>query len=408
MFKETQRSHTLNVQLNKYWHFKNIFQRKKQLLMQKQATISIFSLLMILLLATACGGSEAAATENNENSAAVSGQDNEATSGESAETGVLADGAFRIVATTTQAFDMATILTDGVNDVEITALMGAGVDPHLYQPTESDIAAMNKADMVIYSGLFLEGQFDTVFEALREQDVLIHAMSDPVKEGGFTIGGFELSEELVDVDDPHFWFDPRNWELTINDLGEVLAGTDTSNADTYKANAEAYAAQMGILFDWANENMRSVDEGQRYLVTSHDAFQYFGGAFGWEMTAIQGLSTEDEAGVGDIQETVDFIIENDIPVVFVESSIPPDTIEAVIEAVNAAGGSVRIGVREMYSDAMGEPGTFGGTYVGMIAENVYTVLQSYQCENVDVTIADWPEGLTPVPPEALLDVSCDS
>lgn len=360
-----------------------------------------FFLTMIFIISAflmaACGAGE------QSNGAAES---NSSTSEQAGE-GVYTDGAFKIVATTTQAFDLATILTAGVENVEITPLMGAGVDPHLYQPTESDIAAMNEADMVIYSGLFLEGQFDTVFEALREQGVLIHAMSDPVKKGGFTIGGFTLSDELVDVDDPHFWFDPRNWELTITDLGEALAGIDPENASTYSANSEAYAAQMNILFKWANESMRSVGEGQRFLVTSHDAFQYFGGAFGWEMTAIQGLSTEDEAGVGDIQGVVDFIIDNNIPVVFVESSIPPDTIEAVIEAVDAAGGSVRIGVREMYSDAMGAPGTFGGTYVGMIAENVLTVLQSYQCEGVDVTILEFPEGLTAQPPAEILNTSCE-
>jgi manganese/zinc/iron transport system substrate-binding protein len=369
--------------------------------MRFKATKTIFSLFMIVLLAAACTETEST-TEPN-----TTGNESAAASSEENASGVYADGSFNIVATTTQALDITKILTEGAENVQITGLMGAGVDPHLYQPTESDIAAMNEADMVVYSGLFLEGQFDTVFEALREQGVLIHAMSDPVKQGGFTIGGFELSEELVDVDDPHFWFDPRNWELTITDLGEALAGIDPDNADAYNTNTQAYAAQMTILFDWANENMRSVDESQRFLVTSHDAFQYFGGAFGWQMTAIQGLSTEDEAGVGDIQETVDFVIDNNIPVVFVESSIPPDTIEAVIEAVDAAGGSVRIGVREMYSDAMGEPGTFGGTYVGMIAENVYTVLQSYQCEGVDVTILDWPEGLTPEPSSDILNVSCE-
>jgi manganese/zinc/iron transport system substrate-binding protein len=313
-----------------------------------------------------------------------------------------------IVGTTTQAYDLLTILTDGVEGIEIIPLMGAGIDPHLYQPTESDIAAMNEADMVVYSGLFLEGQFDTVFEALREQGVVIYAMSKPVKEGGFTIGGFDLSEELVDVDDPHFWFDPRNWELTITDLAETLSEVDPDHAGIYTANGEVYTSQMELLFDWANQSMRSVDEGQRYLVTSHDAFQYFGAAFGWEMTAIQGLSTEDEAGVGDIQGVVDFILQNQIPVVFVESSIPPDTIEAVIEAVRAAGGEVRIGLREMYSDAMGEPGTFGGTYIGMLAENVYTVLQSYDCAGAAATIADWPVELSPQPPADLLTADCGS
>lgn len=349
-----------------------------------------------LVTAVACGGT----AENNTAVAPTAEVAGEVASG------VYADGAFKIVATTTQAYDVAQILTEGVANIEITPLMGAGVDPHLYQPTESDIAAMNEADMVIYSGLFLEGQFDTIFAALREQGVLIHAMSDPVKQGGFTIGGFELSDELVDVDDPHFWFDPRNWELTITDLGEALAEIDPENSQTYAANATAYAAMMTPLYEWANEGLRTVPEGQRRLVTSHDAFQYFGAAFGWQMEAIQGLSTEDEAGVGDIQGTVDFIIANQIPVVFVESSIPPDTIEAVIEAVEAAGGSVRIGVREMYSDAMGEPGTFPGTYVGMLASNAYTVLQSYQCAGVDVVIPEWPANLTPVPPAELLNVDC--
>ena len=356
-------------------------------------------LLFILaaLLLTACGGSEP------DNAQAVK---NLASAVNTTQTDVFTDGTFQIVGTTTQAYDLLSILTEGVEDVEVTPLMGAGVDPHLYQPTESDIAAMNRADMVVYSGLFLEGQFDTVFEALREQGVRIHALSKPVKDGGFTIGGFELSEELVDVDDPHFWFDPRNWQLSITDLGETLAEIDPENADLYAANTLAYAAQMDILFNWANESMRSVDEGQRYLVTSHDAFQYFGAAFGWKMEAIQGLSTEDEAGVGDIQETVVFIINNQIPVVFVESSIPPNTIEAVIEAVESEGGSVRLGVREMYSDAMGEPGTFGGTYTGMLAENVYTILQSYSCAGKDVTILDWPDGLTPAPPAEILNAGC--
>ena len=118
-------------------------------------------------------------------------------------------------------------------------------------------------------------------------------------------------------------------------------------------------------------------EAQRYLVTSHDAFQYFGAAFGWQMAGIQGISTEDETGVGDIQRTAQFVVEQNIPVLFVESSISPDTIEAVQAAIEAEGGSVRVGVRELYSDAMGMPGTFPGTYIGMIAENVYTILQSY-------------------------------
>lgn len=318
------------------------------------------------------------------------------------------DADLKIVGTTTQASDIARILTDGVEGVVITGLMGAGVDPHLYQPTEADITAMNEADLVIYSGLNLEGQFDTVFNALSEQGVAIHALGQPVKDAGYTIGGFNLSEELVNVDDPHFWFDPRNWELAVMELAVTLGEVDSDHAEIYSANAEAYTEQLQTLFAWADEGMRSVPTSQRYLVTSHDAFQYFGAAFGWRMTSIQGISTEDEAGVADIQGVVNFVINNEIPVMFVESSIPPNTVQAVVEAVLAQGGSVRVGVRELFSDAMGVPGTFGGTYIGMLAENVYTILQSYQCEGVDVAIPDWPEGLEPEPTVELLDVDCEA
>lgn len=322
--------------------------------------------------------------------------------------GAAQDDKLNIAATTTQAADLMRILSEGLDHIHITALMGAGVDPHLYQPTESDIVAMNQADMVIYSGLHLEGQFDAVFEALAEQGVVIYALGAAVKEAGFIIGGFELSEQLSDVDDPHFWFDPRNWEITAQDLADALAAQDPGYAAAYQANAAAYIEQLQWLYDWANTGLRSIDKAQRYLVTSHDAFQYFGAAFGWQMQAIQGLSTEDEAGVGDIQATVDFVVDNGIPVLFVESSIPPDTIEAVMAAVQAQGKEVRIGLRELFGDAMGEPDAFGGTYVGMLAQNALTIMQSYQCMGVAVDILDWREDVSPKPPTELLEADCDA
>ena len=319
-----------------------------------------------------------------------------------------AEDDLRIVATTTQASDLMRVLSADVDGISLTALMGPGVDPHLYQPTESDIAAMNAAEMVVYSGLHLEGQFDSVFAALAEQGVMTYALAAPVKDAGFIIGGFSLSETYDNVDDPHFWFDPRNWEVTAADLAEALAQLDPANAETYRANAAAYIEQLQILFEWADEGLRSIAPNQRFLVTSHDAFQYFGAAFGWKMRAIQGLSTEDEAGVGDIQATVDFVIENEIPVLFVESSIPPDTVDAVIEAVQAQGGEARLGVRELFGDAMGEPGNFGGAYIGMLAQNALTIMQSYQCMGVDVRIPDWREDMTPQPPDAIWNVDCQS
>ena len=313
----------------------------------------------------------------------------------------------KIVATTTQAADLVRILSQDIESLKITALMGAGVDPHLYQPTESDIVAMNQAEMVVYSGLHLEGQFDAVFAALAEQGVAIYALSQPVKEAGFIIGGFDLSDALSNVDDPHFWFDPLNWQLTAESLAGALAAFDPPNADRYRENGAAYIEELQLLYDWADAGLRSIAEGRRYLVTSHDAFQYFGAAFGWRMQAIQGLSTEDEAGVGDIQETVDFVIDKEIPVLFVESSIPPDTIEAVIEAAQASGASLRLGVRELYGDAMGEPGRFGGAYIGMLAQNALTIMQSYQCAGAEVDIPSWPEGLQPQPPDEIWNADCD-
>ncbi len=311
------------------------------------------------------------------------------------------DEPLHIVTTTTQATDAVKILAGELlgTRVEVTPLMGAGVDPHLYQPTEADIAAMNRADLVIYSGLHLEGQFDTVFQALGQRNIRTYAVSAPVKAAGFIIGGFNLSEELTNVDDPHFWFDPRNWQLAVTELAEVLAETDPDNAGIYRSNAEAYSETLDTLYEWALDAMTQVPENQRVLVTSHDAFQYFGDAFGWQVRGLQGISTEDEAGVADIQDIARFVSENEIPVMFVESSVPPDAIEAVREAVNANGGSVGIGIRSLYSDAMGEPETFGGTYVGMIAQNVITVLQSFGED-----IPAWPEDLEPAIPEELLDI----
>ena len=307
------------------------------------------------------------------------------------------ENTINIVTTTTQATDIVKILTAGLPEetVQITGLMGAGVDPHLYQPTEANIRAMNQADLVIYSGLHLEGQFDEVFEALGERNIRVYAMADPVKQAGFTFGGFDLSEELQDVDDPHFWFDPRNWQLAVAGVAEVLAETDPNNADLYLENSEQYQEQLEILYNWGVDAMSQVPEPQRFLVTSHDAFQYFGDAFGWGVRGLQGLSTEDEAGVADVQAVAEFVLEQDIPVMFVESSVPPDAIEAVQEAVNAGGGNVGIGIRELYSDAMGDPDTFGGTYIGMIAENIITVLQSFGYE-----MPEWsPELDIPLPEE---------
>ncbi len=306
------------------------------------------------------------------------------------------DNKLNVVATTTQAADAVRVIAG--DTVNLTQLMGAGVDPHLYQPTESDTAAMNNADLVVYSGLNLEGKFESVLETLGERDVRVVSLGEPVQTMGFTIGGFDLSDEFQDVDDPHFWFDPRNWQISISELAQVLGEMNPAEAATYDTQAEAYNAELDLLYDWGVTALEQIPEQQRVLVTSHDAFQYFGDAFGFEVRGIQGLSTADEAGVGDIQETVTFIVDNEIPVIFVESSVPPNTVESVIEAVESQGATLQPGVRELYSDAMGAEGSFAEGYIGMLTENIVTILQSF-----DVEVPQLPDGLSTELPDDLLN-----
>ncbi len=302
-----------------------------------------------------------------------------------------------IVATTTQAADALRIIAGDL--VNIVQLMGPGVDPHLYQPTEADVQAMSTADAVLYSGLRLEGQFDAVLEALGQTTIYIHALAEPVYIAGFVLE-WVPTQATQGTEDPHFWFDPRNWQLAIDGVAEMLSDLDPDNAEIYRANADAYIAQLDLLYEWGLEALSQIPEKQRVLVTSHDAFQYFGDAFGWEVRGLQGISTQDEAGVADIQEIAEFVVEHEIPVMFIESSVPPDTIEAVQEAVQSRGGKVNIGVRVLFSDAMGEIDTFGGTYIGMLGQNIITILQSY-----GYPVPEWPDDLIPVPPEDLLNVA---
>ena len=306
-----------------------------------------------------------------------------------------------VVATTTQARDALEIVAG--DRIELIGLMGAGVDPHLYRPTEADIRAMNQAEAIFYNGLHLEGQFGEVLAALGERAVQVVALSDPVKKAGYTIGGFTLSEEFSDVDDPHFWFDPRNWQLVISHVARQMALLDPDGAESHEQRADEYNAQLDLLFDWASEALAAVPEERRVLVTSHDAFQYFGQAFGWQVRGLQGLSTEDEAGVADVQDLVDFVIERDIPVLFIESSVPPNAIASVREGAAARGHEIGVGLRELYSDAMGAPGEFGGTYVGMLAENVSTILQSW-----GLPLPPWPEELLPALPAELSGVEAET
>ncbi|MCY3836635.1 MAG: zinc ABC transporter substrate-binding protein [Anaerolineaceae bacterium] len=314
----------------------------------------------------------------------------------------------RIVATTTQASDLIRVLTADLppGTLALTALMGSGVDPHLYLPTEADIRAIQEADAVFYSGLHLEGQFGEVFANLSNRGIATHALSEPVERAGYIIGGFTLSERYQNVADPHFWFDPRNWQMSATYATDALVQLLPDHRGPIEENAIEYAATLSTLFTWAEQAMAVVPEQQRVLVSSHDAFQYFGAAFGWQVRGLQGISTEDEAGVADIQQLVEFVMEREIPVIFVESSVPPDAIEAVQEAVRANGGRVRLGIQTLYSDAMDAPEHYGGRYPGMLISNILIILESYRCAGIDLTIPPVPEELAEGLPAELAQPDC--
>lgn len=290
-----------------------------------------------------------------------------------------------IVTTTTQATDAVRAV--GGPLVTVVSLVGPGVDPHVYIPTESDIRAMNAADAVFYNGLGLEAQFEPVFATLAQGDVVIYPITTPLSQQGYVMNVYGIGGGEAGVPDPHVWNHPYAWILVVQGIADQLSALDPAHADRYQASAAESIAEIEATYAWATEMLAQVPPEQRVLVTSHDAFQYFAAAYGWQVVGIQGVSTEAEAGVADIQATVDAVVRHDLPAIFVESSVSPETVNAVIEGAAARGQDVRTGVRSLYADAMDAPDHFAGTYVGMTITNITTILQSY-----DVPILHWPAG----------------
>ncbi len=250
-----------------------------------------------------------------------------------------------------------------------TAMMGAGVDPHLYKPTRDDVSAMMSADAIFYSGLMLEGKMvDTLIKVGRSKPVF--AVTGIIDES------FLLEpEEMAGHPDPHVWMDPSAWGKAAEAVGKSISEFDPSNAVLYQKNAADYAAKCQELHAYGKKVLATIPESSRVLISSHDAFNYFGRAFGLKVMGVQGMSTESEAGLQQINALVDFIVKNDVKAVFVESSVSPKNIEALVGGVNARGKELRIG-GELYSDAMGEAGTYEGTYLGMIDHNITLVARA--------------------------------
>jgi manganese/zinc/iron transport system substrate-binding protein len=252
----------------------------------------------------------------------------------------------------------------------VVGLMGEGVDPHLYKPTRDDVAKLLQADVAFYSGLMLEGRMTDTFLKVARKGTPVFAVTELLDEK------FLLEPpEFAGHTDPHVWMDVRGWIEAVKVVTRSLSDVDADNAAYYQQNSQRYIDQLIKLDEYAKNAMSTIPKEQRVLITAHDAFNYFGRAYGVDVRGIQGISTESEAGVADINKLVDFIVERKIPAIFVESSVSDKNIRALVEGSNSRGHAVRIG-GQLYSDAMGRPGSYEGTYIGMIDHNVTTIVRA--------------------------------
>jgi manganese/zinc/iron transport system substrate-binding protein len=283
---------------------------------------------------------------------------------ESAAPPVSGDRPVRAVATIGMIGDVVTAV--GGSRVRVETLMGPGVDPHLYKASEGDVQRLADADVVFYNGLHLEAKLADVLERLREGRAA--AVTDTIPRARLL-----APPEFAGNYDPHVWFDVRLWIRATERIGEVLAARDPRHADEYRRRARAYIATLRELDGWVRGQVARVPPERRVLVTAHDAFNYFGRAYDFEVRGLQGISTASEAGTADIRRLARFIAQRRIPTLFVESSVSPRAIEAVREAVRARGFDVVLG-EPLFSDAMGDPGTPEGTYRGMVRHNVRAIV----------------------------------
>lgn len=258
----------------------------------------------------------------------------------------------------------------GGDVVKVQGLMGSGVDPHLYKASEGDVSKLFNADVIIYNGLHLEGKLEDVFEKMRNQQKKTIAVSEAVEKGNLI-----NSENFASSYDPHIWFHIDYWKQAVQFVIDELKKLDPNNAASFEKNGQAYLAKLAMLAAEISVIVATLPEEKRILVTAHDAFNYFGKLHNFQVLGLQGLSTATEAGVQDVQKLADFIIDNKVKAIFVESSVPKRTIRALQASVEANGHKVTIG-GTLYSDALGNPGTEEGTYIGMYKHNVKTIVEA--------------------------------
>ena len=283
------------------------------------------------------------------------------------KSGPISERIIDAVATTGMVGDI--IINVGGDRVHVDTLMGAGVDPHLFKASERTLRTMERGDVVFYNGLHLEGGLSFVLEEMGKKQP-VFAVSTLIPEDKL-----RTPPEFKGNYDPHIWFDVSFWILAAQETMLRMQELDPTWSATYQQNGDTYMTALQDLDDWVFAQVATVPKDQRVLITAHDAFGYFGQRYGFDVRGIQGASTATEAGARDVQHLADFIAERKIPAIFVESSVPRRTVEALREAVRSRGFDVKIG-GQLFSDAMGSRGTFEGTYQGMIRHNVNTIVNA--------------------------------
>ncbi len=275
----------------------------------------------------------------------------------------------KILVTTTTNVVTDLVENIGGEYVTVIGLMGPGVDPHLYRPSASDVKKLQDADIVFYNGLDLEGKMSDIFIKIGREGTAVWAVSENIPHDSL------LSLDTAGHFDPHIWWHAELWMEAAKVVATGLSEHDPENSKTYEANLEVYLIHLQNLEHTSLEQMKSIPNEQRVLVTAHDAFQYFGHAYGLEEMAIQGWSTDSEAGIREIQNLADEISKRKVKAIFVETSISPTTIESLQAAVQDRGHDVIIG-GSLFSDAIGEKGTSEGTYIGAFTHNVKTIVNA--------------------------------
>ncbi|MGE6227057.1 metal ABC transporter solute-binding protein, Zn/Mn family [Paenibacillus chitinolyticus] len=287
----------------------------------------------------------------------------------SAMTGEKAGNAGKVRITTTIGMIADIAREIGGEHVEVTSLMKSGVDPHLYKASQGDISKLDKADVIFYNGLHLEGKMTEILEQMGGKKPTV-AVSDPIDRKELRSG-----DDAGTQYDPHIWFNVKHWMTASEKVRDELIKFDSAHEQDYRSKSDAYLAKLKELDVYTQSEIASIPEGARVLVTAHDAFGYFGDAYGIKVMGLQGMSTASEYGSKDVTDLRDYLVANKIKAVFIESSVPQKAIDAVIEGAKQKGHEVKIG-GTLYSDAMGEEGTNEGTYIGMVRHNVDTIVKA--------------------------------